>query len=245
MVSLKNKKVLITGATGAIGTAIAKRLYQNGCRVCLTGTREEALKRLTGELGQRSQYFCTNLMEIKNAKSLIETVITEMDGIDILINNAGITRDTLFMRMSDDQWTDVLNLNLYSSMVLARGAVKQMIKSKWGRIINITSVVGVTGNPGQANYVASKSGLIGMSKSIASEVASRGITVNCIAPGFISSDMTDKLTSDQKARILESIPMKKMGEANDIAATALFLVSQDAHYITGQTIHVNGGMAMI
>jgi 3-oxoacyl-[acyl-carrier protein] reductase len=147
--------------------------------------------------------------------------------------------------MSDDQWTDVLNLNLYSSMVLARGAVKQMIKSKWGRIINITSVVGVTGNPGQANYVASKSGLIGMSKSIASEVASRGITVNCIAPGFISSDMTDKLTSDQKARILESIPMKKMGEANDIAATALFLVSQDAHYVTGQTIHVNGGMAMI
>jgi 3-oxoacyl-[acyl-carrier protein] reductase len=243
--ALINKRVLITGATGEIGNAIARQLHDKGCQLCLTATRESALKELTSELGSNAQYLCSDLMNIESTKGLIDKVISQLGGIDILINNAGITRDNLFIRMSDEQWIDVLNVNLNSSMILARGAIKNMIKSKWGRVVNITSVVGVTGNPGQSNYAASKSGLIGMSKCIASEVASRGITVNCIAPGFITSAMTDKLNSDQKSRILENIPMKKMGNANDIAATTKFLVSEDANYVTGQTIHVNGGMAMI
>ena len=245
MTALINKRVLITGATGEIGNAIARQLHEKGCQLCLTATRESALKELTSELGSNAQYLCSDLMNIESTKGLIDKVISQLGGIDILINNAGITRDNLFIRMSDEQWIDVLNVNLNSAMILARGAIKNMIKSKWGRVVNITSVVGVTGNPGQSNYVASKSGLIGMSKCIASEVASRGITVNCIAPGFITSAMTDKLNSDQKSRILENIPMKKMGNANDIAATTKFLVSEDANYVTGQTIHVNGGMAMI
>ena len=245
MTALINKRVLITGATGEIGTAIARKLHEKGCQICLTATRESALKELTSELGSNVQYLCSDLMNIESTKGLITKVISKLGGIDILINNAGITRDNLFIRMSDEQWVDVLNVNLNSSMILARGAIKNMIKSKWGRVVNITSVVGVTGNPGQSNYAASKSGLIGMSKCIASEVASRGITVNCIAPGFINSAMTDKLNSDQKSRILENIPMKKMGNPNDIAATTNFLVSEDANYVTGQTIHVNGGMAMI
>ena len=245
MSGLLKKRALVTGATGEIGTEKKKKLYKNGCELLLTGTREDALKALTEQLGERAQYVCSDLMDTKNAKSLIDQATAEMGGVDILVNNAGITRDNLFIRMSDDQWTDVLRVNLTSSMILARGAIKQMIKSKWGRVINITSVVGVIGNSGQANYAASKAGLIGMSKSIAMEVASRGITVNCIAPGFITSAMTDKLSSDQKSRILEKIPMKKMGEANDIAATTAFLASQEANYVTGQTIHVNGGMAMI
>ena len=245
MTALINKRVLITGATGEIGAAIARKLHDQGCQLCLTGTRESALKALTSELGSNVQYLCSDLLNIESTKGLIAKVISQLGGIDILINNAGITRDNLFIRMSDEQWIDVLNVNLNSSMILARGAIKNMIKSRWGRVVNITSVVGVTGNPGQSNYAASKSGLIGMSKCIASEVASRGITVNCIAPGFITSAMTDKLNSDQKLRILENIPMKKMGNANDIAATTKFLVSEDANYVTGQTIHVNGGMAMI
>jgi 3-oxoacyl-[acyl-carrier protein] reductase len=245
MSELLDKRVLVTGATGEIGAAISRQLYKSGCKVCLAATRENVLKTLTSELGERAQYICSDLMDIKNAKVLIDKATAQMGGVDILINNAGITRDNLLMRMSDDEWADVMNVNLNSSMILARGAIKQMIKSRWGRVVNITSVVGVIGNPGQANYAASKSGLIGMSKSIASEVASRGITVNCIAPGFITSDMTDKLNSDQKTRILENIPMKRMGEANDIAAATGFLVSQGANYVTGQTIHVNGGMAMI
>ena len=245
MTALINKRVLITGATGEIGAAIARKLHEKGCQLCLTAKRESALKALTSELGPNVQYLCSDLMNIENTKGLIAKVISQLGGIDILINNAGITRDNLFIRMSDEQWIDVLNVNLNSSMILARDAIKNMIKSKWGRVVNITSVVGVTGNAGQSNDAASKSGLIGMSKCIASEVASRGITVNCIAPGFITSAMTDKLNSDQKSRILENIPMKKMGNANDIAATTKFLVSEDANYVTGQTIHVNGGMAMI
>ena len=245
MSTIKNKRALVTGATGDIGTAIAKKLHANGCQLFLTGTREDALKALAEELGEKTQYLCSDLMDLKNTKDLIDKVTLQIGGIDILINNAGITRDNLFMRMSDEQWHDVLNVNLSSAMILARGAVKQMMRLKWGRVINITSVVGVIGNPGQANYAASKAGLIGMSKSIANEVASRGITVNCVAPGFITSAMTSKLTLEQKSRILENIPMKKMGEANDIAATTIFLASEDANYITGQTFHVNGGMAMI
>ena len=245
MQALVNKRVLVTGATGQIGTAITKKLHENECKLCLTGTREGALEELTQELGEGVQYLCSNLMDVKNAKMLIEAAVEQMGGIDILINNAGITRDSLFMRMSDNDWNDVLNVNLNSSMALARGAIKHMVRAKWGRIINITSVVGITGNPGQANYAASKAGLIGMSKSIAREVASRGVTVNCIAPGFITSAMTMKLSSEQQSKILETIPMKKMGEASDIAAVTVFLASQEANYVTGQTIHVNGGMSMI
>lgn len=245
MGSLDNKRVLVTGATGEIGSAIVKEFHKNGCEVIISGTREEALKKLADELGSRAHIFPANLNNIQNAKMLINTVSEHMGGVDILINNAGITKDTLFMRMSDDEWLDVLTVNLHSTMALTRGAIKQMMKSKWGRIINISSIVGVTGNPGQANYAASKAGLIGMSKSIAREVASRGITVNCIAPGFVSSAMTSSLTDKQKSSILENIPMGRMGEPKDIAHGALFLSSNEAHYITGQTIHINGGMTMI
>ena len=242
---LSNKRVLITGASGEIGSAIAEEFHKNGCEVLLSGTREEPLTNLAEKLGDRAHFILTNLKNMKNAHELIENSIKKLGGIDILINNAGITRDTIFLRMSDEAWTDVLEVNLNSSMVLARGAIKNMMKSRWGRIINITSVVGFTGNPGQANYAASKSGLIGMSKSIAREVASRGITVNCIAPGFISSAMTRKLTEEQKKRILTNIPMNRMGEPSDIASAVVFLCSSAANYLTGQTLHINGGMAMI
>ncbi len=245
MDALNNKRALITGASGEIGSAIAKELHKNGCEVLLSGTREEPLCKLIDELGDRAHFILSNLKNMKNTKILIENSLEKMGGIDILINNAGITRDTLFMRMSDEEWTDVLEVNLFSSMALSRGVIKNMIKSRWGRIINITSIVGVTGNPGQANYAASKAGLIAMSKSIAKEVASRGVTVNCIAPGFISSAMTRKLTGEQQSKILGSIPMNRMGEPKDIALAALFLASDAASYITGQTLHINGGMAMI
>ena len=245
MKALSNKRALITGSSGEIGSSIAEELHKNGCEVLLSGTREEPLANLVEKLGDRAHFILTNLKNMKNAQTLIENSIEKLGGIDILINNAGITRDTIFMRMSDEAWNDVLEVNLNSSMALARGAIKNMMKSRWGRIINITSVVGVTGNSGQANYAASKSGLIGMSKSIAKEVASRGITVNCIAPGFIASAMTRKLTDDQQSKILGSIPMNRMGDPKDIALAALFLASDAASYLTGQTLHINGGMAMI
>ena len=245
METLTNKRVLITGATGEIGTAIAKELHKNGCEIFLSGTRKEVLSELADELGFNTHFAPSDLKNMTNAQVLINSCVEKMGGVDILINNAGITRDTLFMRMSDEQWSDVIEINLSSSMALARGAIKSMMKKKWGRIINITSVVGVTGNPGQANYAASKAGLIGMSKSIAKEVASRGITVNCIAPGFISSAMTRKLSEEQQSQILTNIPMNRMGNPKDIASAALFLSSHSANYLTGQTLHVNGGMAMI
>ena len=188
---------------------------------------------------------CSNLDDPKNAKTLVEEADAKMNGIDILVNNAGITKDNLFLRMTDDDWDRVMNVNLKASMILMRAALKRMIKTRWGRIINVTSVVASIGNPGQANYVASKAGLVGVSKSVAKEVANRGVTVNCVAPGFISSPMTDKLTDDQKAKILENIPMKCMGNADDVAEAVLFLASSGARYITGETMHVNGGMAML
>lgn len=242
---LSEKRALITGATGEIGAAIAKELHKNGCEVFLSGTRSDALSNLASELGSRVHFMSSDLKNRENAKLIIEKCKMKMGGVDILVNNAGITRDVLFLRMSDDDWNEVLEVNLNSSMALARAAIKNMMKSKWGRIINITSVVGVTGNAGQANYAASKSALIGMSKSIAKEVASRGITVNCIAPGFISSAMTDRLNDEQQAQILANIPMNRMGEPADIAGAAVFLSSTAANYLTGQTLHVNGGMAMI
>ncbi len=242
---LSEKRALITGATGEIGEAIAKELHRNGCEVFISGTRSDALSNLANELGSRVHFMPLDLKNRESAQLIIEKCKIKMGGVDILVNNAGITRDVLFLRMSDDDWNEVLEVNLNSSMALARGAIKNMMKSKWGRIINITSVVGVTGNAGQANYAASKSALIGMSKSIAKEVASRGITVNCIAPGFISSAMTDRLNDEQQAQILANIPMNRMGKPADIAGATVFLASTAADYLTGQTLHVNGGLAMI
>ena len=245
MHNIRNKRVLITGATGELGASIATEMHKQGHEIFLSGTRTEVLRNLASVLGPRTFFSSSNLKDVTNAQILIDEVKKKMGGVDILINNAGITRDTLFMRMSDEEWNDVLTVNLSSSMALSRAVIKDMMKSKWGRIINITSVVGVTGNPGQANYAASKAGLIGLSKSIAREVASRGITVNCIAPGFISSAMTRKLNEEQQKRILGTIPMGRLGKPEDIASAVLFLSSFDANYITGQTIHINGGMAMI
>ena len=245
MLILKNKRALITGATGDIGASIARALHESGCEIFLSGTREEALEQLAEELGSKAHYFVSDLRDSKNVHELISKSYLEMGSIDILVNNAGVTEDTLFMRMTDEQWSKVIEVNLNSTMALSRGVIKNMVKARWGRIINITSIVGVTGNPGQANYAASKAGILGMSKSIALEVASRGITINCIAPGFISSAMTEKLSDEQKLRILSNIPMSRMGSPTDIASAVLFLSSEAASYITGQTLHVNGGMAMI
>lgn len=245
MLPLNDKKALVTGASGEIGAEIARKLHKQGCEVCLSGTRRDLLENLASELKTKVHIICSDLSIVDNAKILIESAVRKMNGIDILINNAGLTKDNLFVRMSDDEWSSVLNVNLNSNMALIKGVLKLMMKARWGRVINITSVVGFTGNPGQANYAASKAGVIGMSKSIAQEVASRGITINCIAPGFIKSAMTDKLNLDQKSRILKNIPMQRMGEATDIASATVFLALPDASYITGQTLHVNGGMAMI
>ena len=245
MIILKNKRALITGATGDIGASIARALHKSGCEIFLSGTREEALEQLVEELGSEVHYFASDLRDSKNVYELISKSHLEMGSVDILVNNAGVTEDTLFMRMTDEQWSKVIEVNLNSTMALSRGVIKNMVKARWGRIINITSIVGVTGNPGQANYAASKAGILGMSKSIALEVASRGITINCIAPGFISSAMTEKLSDEQKLRILSNIPMSRMGSPMDIASAVLFLSSEAASYITGQTLHVNGGMAMI
>jgi 3-oxoacyl-[acyl-carrier protein] reductase len=245
MLPLNDKKALVTGASGEIGAEIARKLHKQGCEVCLSGTRRDLLENLASELKTKVHIICSDLSIVDNAKILIESAVRKMNGVDILINNAGLTKDNLFVRMSDDEWSSVLNVNLNSNMALIKGVLKLMMKARWGRVINITSVVGFTGNPGQANYAASKAGVIGMSKSIAQEVASRGITINCIAPGFIKSAMTDKLNLDQKSRILKNIPMQRMGEATDIASATVFLALPDASYITGQTLHVNGGMAMI
>lgn len=242
---LKEQKVLITGATGGIGSIMAKKFAEQGAIVGLCGRNEEALKQLALNLNTQTFIFTCDLNKKEEVLELFDKADSEMNGIDILICNAGITKDGLSMRMSDGDFEQVLEINLNSTFFLNRSAIKKMMKRKYGRIINISSIVGVMGNPGQANYVASKAGVIGMSKSIAAEVATRGITVNCIAPGFIKTAMTDVLTEEQKNKMITQIPMGRMGNADEIANTAMFLASKEASYITGQTLHVNGGMLMI
>ena len=245
MFSLEKKNALVTGASGDIGRSIAIALHDAGAKVIISGTRLEPLEALKSELGERAHIILCDLSDKDEVRLMLSKAIETLGSIDILINNAGITQDSLFMRMSDDEWNNVINVNLSSTMQLCRGVLRGMMKSRWGRIVNISSVVGVTGNPGQANYAASKAGVIGMSKSLAYEVASRGITVNCVAPGFISSAMTDKLNDKQKDSIISSIPSKRIGDSKDVAAAVSYLTSNEASYVTGQTLHVNGGLAMI
>ncbi len=242
---LTGKKALITGASGGLGEAIAKMLYARGATVGIHGTREEKLNSLASELGERVMVFPANLSNREEVTALGKKAESEMEGVDILVNNAGITRDGLFVRMKDEDWDDVLAVNLTAVFNLTKEIAYPMMRRRTGRIINITSIVGVTGNPGQANYCASKAGLIGFTKSLAGEIAPRNVTVNCVAPGFIASAMTDKLNDKQKEAIMAAIPMKKMGEGDDVASAVTYLASDEAGYITGQTIHVNGGMAMI
>ncbi len=245
MFDLTGKTALITGATGGIGGAIARALHSQGAVIAISGRNEEKLNALAAELKSNVHVLCADLSSDEAIKDLVKRADSAMGQIDILVNNAGLTRDGLSMRMSDSDWQDVLNVNLTAPFKLAQAVQRGMMKRRFGRIINISSVVGVTGNAGQCNYVASKAGMIGWSKSMAAEIASRGITVNCIAPGFIATAMTDALTDDQKAAINANIPAKKMGASEDIAAAASYLASLESGYVTGQTIHVNGGMAMI
>jgi len=244
MFDLTGKTALVTGASGGIGGAIATALHGAGATVALSGTRVDPLNALAAELGERAHVVPCNLSDREAVKALPGQAIEAMGGLDILVNNAGVTKDNLFMRLKDEEWDQVLEINLTSTMMLMRAVMRPMMKARGGRIINISSIVGVTGNPGQANYAASKAGVIGMGKSVAQEVASRGITVNAIAPGFITTAMTDVLTDEQKATLLSGVPMGRMGTSEEIAAAALYLASAEAGYVTGQTLHVNGGMAM-
>jgi 3-oxoacyl-[acyl-carrier protein] reductase len=246
MFDLTGKTALVTGATGGIGGAIAKALHAQGAHVVLSGTRESALSELAAQFGERVSFVAANLSDSAAVDGLVAKA-EEAAGVplDIVIANAGVTRDGLLVRMKDEDWETVIKVNLEGYFRLARAAAKGMMKRRAGRIIGITSVVGVTGNPGQTNYAASKAGMIGFSKALAQELASRGVTVNCVAPGFIASPMTDALNEQQKAGILSTIPAGKLGEGSDIAAACVFLASDQAGYVTGQTLHVNGGMAMI
>jgi 3-oxoacyl-[acyl-carrier protein] reductase len=245
MFDLHGKTALVTGASGGIGGAIAAALHGQGATVALSGTRREALDALAARLGARTHVLCCDLADAVAVEQLAKDAEASLGAIDILVNNAGLTRDGLVLRMKDEDWQTVLDVNLSAAFRLCRAALRGMMKRRFGRIINIASIVGVTGNPGQVNYAASKAGLIGMTKALAQEVASRGITVNCIAPGFITSPMTDALNDDQKAKLLAGIPVGRMGEAAEIAAAAVYLAGAEAAYVTGQTLHVNGGMAMI
>ncbi len=245
MFDLTGKIALVTGASGGIGGAIAQRLYAQGATVVLSGTRTETLEALAGELGDRSRVMTCNLANEGEASALVGRVEAELGELDILVNNAGLTRDGLAMRMKNEDWREVLEVNLTAAFRLSKAALKGMMKRRWGRIIGISSIVGVTGNPGQANYVASKAGLIGMSKALAQEVATRGITVNCVAPGMIETPMTDALNEQQRARLLAVIPTQRLGKPDEIASAVVYLASEEAAYVTGQTLHVNGGMAMI
>ena len=244
MFNLTGKFALVTGATGGIGGAVAKALHTQGATVGISGTRREALEALAGELGSRVHVLPANLSDAASVEGLIPAAEAAMGQVDILVNNAGVTRDNLFMRMKDEEWEMVLRVNLEGAFRLSRSVIKGMMKRRWGRIISVTSVIGTTGNAGQANYAASKAGLIGMSKSIAQEVASRNITVNCIAPGFIATPMTDVLNDKQREGILAKVPMARLGTPEDIASAAVYLASEEAAYLTGQTLHINGGMAM-
>lgn len=245
MFDLTGKKALITGATGGIGAAIARALHANGATVALSGTRAAVLEDVKTSLSERAHTLTCNLSDADDVEKLIPAAQDAMDGLDILVNNAGITRDNLAMRMKREDWQAVLDVNLTAAFMLTKNCMRTMMKQRWGRVINITSVVGVTGNAGQANYAASKAGMIGMSKSLAQELASRNITVNCIAPGFIETAMTDELNDKQKEAILASVPAGRLGHADEIAAGAAYLASEEAAYVTGQTLHINGGMAML
>jgi len=245
MFDLTGKTALVTGASGGIGGAIAKTLHDAGAMVGLSGTRTEPLEALAAQLGDRAHVLPCNLSDAEAVNALPKQAVEAMGSLDVLVNNAGITRDNLFMRMSDDEWQSVIEVNLTSTFRLCKGVLRGMMKARWGRIVNISSVVGSTGNPGQGNYAAAKAGMVGMSKSLAYEVASRGITVNAVAPGFIETAMTDKLTDDQKSAILTQIPSGRMGSPDEIAAAVLYLASPEAAYVTGTTLHVNGGMAML
>ncbi|MGR3572463.1 3-oxoacyl-[acyl-carrier-protein] reductase [Brevirhabdus sp.] len=245
MFDLTGKSALITGASGGIGGDIARALHGAGATVALSGTREAPLRALAESLGERTHVLPCDLSDAGAVDGLPKRAAAAMGSLDVLVNNAGITRDNLFMRMSDEEWAQVLEVNLTSTMRLCRASLRGMMKARWGRIVNISSVVGTTGNPGQGNYAAAKAGMVGMSKSLAYEVASRGITVNCVAPGFIATAMTEKLTDDQKSKILTQIPAGRMGNPDEIGAAVLYLASPEAAYVTGATLHVNGGMAMI
>ncbi len=245
MFDLKGKTALVTGASGGIGGEIAKALHAQGATVALNGRKEDALKSLADELGERAHITAGALDDADAVTAVLKAAEEAMEQVDILVNNAGLTRDNLTMRLKDEDWQTVLDVNLTSAFRLSRGVLRGMMKRRWGRIVNITSIVGVTGNAGQANYAASKAGMIGMSKSMAAEVASRGITINCVAPGFIATAMTDALGENQHDALLTNIPAGRMGAPDEIATSVAFLASDEARYITGQTLHVNGGMAMI
>jgi 3-oxoacyl-[acyl-carrier protein] reductase len=242
---LTGKLALVTGASGGLGGAIARTLHAQGASVALSGTRKEALERIAAELGARTFVLPCDLSDKQSVEALVPAAEAAMGGLDILVNNAGVTRDNLFMRMKDEEWDRVLAINLTAAFRLSRASLKGMMRRRYGRIVNITSIVGVTGNPGQGNYAAAKAGLIGMSKALAAEIASRGITVNCVAPGFIVSPMTDSLNDKQRETILGSVPAGRLGAGDEIGAAVVYLASKEAAYITGQTLHVNGGMAMI
>ncbi|MDB5492148.1 MAG: fabG [Micavibrio sp.] len=245
MFNLTGKTALVTGATGGIGGAIAKALHAQGATVGISGRNEAKLKELAAELGERVHVLPADLGDIAQIDTLVKAATEAMGSINILVNNAGLTKDNLSLRMKAEEWDEVIRVNLTATFLLAQACQRGMMKARWGRVINISSVVGTTGNPGQCNYVASKAGLVGWSKAMAMEIASRNVTINCIAPGFIATPMTDVLTDDQKASINSSIPMARMGTPEDIAAACVYLASDESAYVTGQTIHVNGGMAMI
>jgi 3-oxoacyl-[acyl-carrier protein] reductase len=245
MFDLTGMKALVTGASGGIGSAIAATLAAQGATVALSGTRLEALTAVAATLPNDPKIIPCNLANSAEVETLVPQALALLGGLDIVVNNAGITRDGLAMRMKDEDWQAVLQVNLESTFRICRAALKPMMKARFGRIINITSIVGVTGNPGQINYAAAKAGLIGMSKALAAEIASRGITVNCVAPGFIASPMTDALNEEQKAGLSAKIPLARLGEGPEIAAGVAYLASREAAYVTGQTLHINGGMAMI
>ena len=245
MFDLTGRKALVTGATGGLGGAIARTLHAPGASVAISGTRAEALEALAAELGERVVLAPCNLADKDSVEALVPTAEEKLGGLDILVNNAGITRDNLFMRLKDEDWDSVLAVNLTAAFRLSRAAVKSMMRKRYGRIVSIGSVVGTTGNAGQGNYAAAKAGLIGMSKALAAEVASRNITVNVVSPGFIESPMTQVLNDKQRESILSDVPMGRLGAGADVAAAVAYLASEEAGYVTGQTLHVNGGMAMI
>jgi len=245
MLDLTGRKALVTGATGGLGGAIARALHAQGATVALSGTRAEALEALAAELGDRVAITPCNLADRDSVEALVPAAEEKLGGLDILVNNAGVTKDNLFMRLKDEDWDSVIAINLTAAFRLSRAAVKSMMRRRYGRIISIGSVVGTTGNPGQGNYAASKAGLIGMSKALAAEVASRNITVNVVAPGFIESPMTQALNEKQREGILADVPMGRLGSGADVAAAVIYLASDEAGYVTGQTLHVNGGMTMI